>query len=233
MKWVHWCLLFIASFLVVGLSSCDPTQFTTQAGQSPQVVGSTLGDPKTFNAALSQESPAVFGFIYEGLVDMNGITGEIEPALAESWEVSDNGLKLIFTLRDNLQWSDGEPLTVDDVVFSYNQIYLNDEIPTNSRDGLRVGTEGKLPEVRKLDNRRVEFAVPEPFAPFLRATGLEILPAHVLQSAVVERDANGSPKFLSTWGTDTNPAEIICNGPYRLKQYIPGERVVFERNPYY
>ncbi len=60
----------------------------------------------------------------------NGISGELEPGLAKSWEVSPDNLKITLTLRDDLKWSDGEPLTVDDVVFSYKNIYLNPEIPT-------------------------------------------------------------------------------------------------------
>lgn len=217
----------------IALNSCSLSQFRTEAAQTPQLVYSILSDPKTFNPALSQESPNIFGLTFEGLITENGLTGEIEPALAESWEVSDDNLRITYTLRDGLKWSDGEPLTVDDVIFSYQEIYLNDEIPTNSRDGLRVGESGALPTVRKLDDRRIEFAVPEPFAPFLRATGLEILPAHILRETLTQRDSEGSPRFLAMWGTDTPPAEIICNGPYRLTRYVTGERVIFERNPHY
>ena len=76
--------------------------------------------------------------------------------------------------------------------------------------------------------------MPEPFAPFLRAAGtLAILPAHALRSSVLSVDANGNPKFLSTWGSDTNPNEIIGNGPYRIESYSPSERLVLQRNPYY
>jgi len=59
-----------------------------------------------------------------------------------------------------LKWSDGEPLTVDDVVFTYNDIYLNEKIPTDIKDILRIGKSRALPKIRKLDNRRVEFTVP-------------------------------------------------------------------------
>ncbi|NET37283.1 MAG: ABC transporter substrate-binding protein [Cyanothece sp. SIO1E1] len=223
----------LALVLAIALGSCNLAEFKTDAAQIPQIVYSVLSDPKTFNAALSKESPNIFSLTYEGLIDTNGLTGEVEPALAESWEISPDNLQIIYTLREGLKWSDGEPLTADDVVFSYNQIYLNEEIPTNSRDSLRVGEKGEFPQVRKLDGRRIEFTVPEPFAPFLRATGLSILPAHVLQAKVTTKDADGSPIFLSMWGTDTDPAEIIVNGPYQLTSYTTSERVIFERNPYY
>ena len=91
-----------------------------------------------------------------------------------------------------------------------------------------------MPKVRKIDNRRVEFTVPEPFAPFLRYTGgLAILPAHALRESIETKDSEGKPVFLTKWDTDTNPQEIIGNGPYSLETYIPGQQVILRRNPYY
>lgn len=224
---------FTAFGIATATNGCSLSRFRTEAAQIPQLVDSVLSDPKTFNPALSQESPNIFGLTFEGLITQNGLTGEIEPALAESWEVSEDNLRIIYTLRDGLQWSDGQPLTAEDVLFSYNEVYLNEEIPTNSRDGLRIGESGALPTVRQLDDRRVEFTVPEPFAPFLRATGLEIMPAHILRETITKRDGAGAPIFLSTWGTDTDPDKLVCNGPYRLTRYVTSERLIFERNPYY
>ncbi|MBV5259566.1 ABC transporter substrate-binding protein [Synechococcus moorigangaii CMS01] len=194
---------------------------------------SALSDPKTFNPALSAESPSIFGLTYEGLVSENPITGETEPRLAESWEFSEDQLSITFTLRENLQWSDGEPLTADDVVFSYNQVYLNEKIPTNSRDGLRVGIEGTLPRVEKVGDRQVKFTITEPFAPFLNNTALEILPEHILQESIEQTDSEGNPQFLGIWGVSTPPSQLVSNGPYRLKNYAVGQRLIFEPNPYY
>jgi len=226
-------LVLLAFVVAIALSGCNLAEFRTEAAQVPQIVDSTLGDPKTFNYALSNESPNVFGFIYEGLITEDGLTGEIQPALAESWEISEDKKRIVFTLREGLKWSDGEPLTVDDVVFSYNDIYLNKKIPTDIKDILKIGKSLLFPKVRKLDERRVEFTVPEPFAPFLRNTGLVILPKHALYKSVVTTDPKGNPQFLSMWGTDTDPTKIICNGPYTLERYNTSERVVFRRNPYY
>lgn len=228
------CFLGLLAFVsAIALSGCNPTEFKTEAAQVPQIVDSTLGDPKTFNYALSNESPNVFGFIYDGLITEDGLTGEIEPALAESWEISADKKRIIFTMRENLKWSDGKPLTADDVVFSYNDIYLNEKIPTDIKDILKIGQSRLFPKVRKLDERRVEFTTPEPFAPFLRNTGLVILPKHALYKSIVTTDPKGNPQFLSKWGTDTDPTKIICNGPYTLERYNTSQRVVFRRNPYY
>ncbi|MGF1521125.1 MAG: ABC transporter substrate-binding protein [Leptolyngbyaceae cyanobacterium] len=213
---------------IVGMSQFTPAQISPS-----QIVFSALSDPRTFNPALSQEYPNVFLYTFQGLITLDGETGEIVPALAESWDISEDGLTYVFTLRDGLQWSDGELLTADDVVFTYQEVTLNEAIPAPSRDIFRIGVERLLPTTQKLDDRRVQFNLPEPFAPFLRNTGLQILPAHSLQEAVSTFDSEGNSLFLSTWTTVTPPAEIVCNGPYRLKEYLPAQHVIFERNPYY
>ncbi|HEY9657396.1 MAG TPA: ABC transporter substrate-binding protein, partial [Allocoleopsis sp.] len=60
-----------------------------------------------------------------------------------------------------------------------------------------------------------------------------ILPAHALRQSIETKDAQGKLQFLSTWGTDTDPHQIVGNGPYTLASYTPGQRVVFTRNPHY
>ena len=200
---------------------------------SDRVVFSVISDLKTFNAVLSQESPNIFGLTYEGLITENPITGEKEPALAKSWEISQDKLKIVFTLRENLKWSDGKPLTAQDVVFSYNELYLNRKIPNNYRDGLRIGESGRFPIVEQIDDQTIAFTISEPFAPFLDTAEFPILPAHILKSTIDATDGRGNPLFLSTWGTDTPPRDIITNGPYQLKSYDTSQRIIFEKNPYY
>ncbi|MBW4625822.1 MAG: ABC transporter substrate-binding protein [Brasilonema octagenarum HA4186-MV1] len=219
--------------------SCNPANFKTQAAQVSQWVTGTIGDPKTFNYAFNQEYPHVFLFTAEGLTTLNGMTGKIEPALAESWEISDDKKLITFTLREGLKWSDGEPLTADDVIFTYQDIIFNPKIPTDWKDSLKVGSSGTFPKIIKIDNRRVEFTFPEPFSPFLYTTtgsstnSIGILPKHALEASLQSQDANGNPQFLSTWGTGTDPAKIIVNGPYKIERYVPSQRVVFRRNSHY
>ena len=210
---------------------------TAEAADKTQLIRSVIGEPKTFNYFLAQESSSTEALspVFEGLIsiDYSGGESKIVPALAESWVVADDGKTITYTLKENLKWSDGEPLTVDDVVFTYNDLILNPAVPTDTRDILRVGEEGKLPQVRKLDARRVEFKIPEPFAPFLRVTGIAIMPKHILEETVTTKGTDGQLKYLSTWDTGTDPRTIIGSGPYRFKQFMPGERLVFERNPHY
>ncbi len=231
-------LLGLVLGVAIAISGCSLDQFRVSTTHVPELISSIVGDPKTFNSAISNESPNIFGLTYEGLVSQNPITSEVEPALAESWTFSEDQLTLTFTLRPNLKWSDGQPLTADDVVFTYNEVYLNKAIPTAVRDIFSIGEpdengERQYPKVRQLDERRVEFTTPEPFAPLLVATGTAVLPAHILREMVQKKDQGGNPLFNSTWQVGTDPAKIIVNGPYKLVRYSVSERLIFRRNPYY
>ncbi|MDZ8184008.1 MAG: ABC transporter substrate-binding protein [Nostoc sp. ChiSLP02] len=224
--------LVLACFLI--LVGCHPSKFQTKAARVSQIVLVSLNEPATFNYAINDSPYSVFSFIYKGLVDENPITAKLEPALAEAWSISPDRKRITFTLRKNLRWSDGEPLTADDVVFSYRDIYLNPKIPNIYKDFLRIANTEAFPSIKKLDELRVEFTLPEPFAPFLRYTErLAILPAHALRSSVFSYDARGNPQFMYMWGTNTDVQKIVCNGPYKIESYTPSERVIFRRNPYY
>lgn len=226
--------IVLAIAFSLGITACSIDQFKQASAQVPRIVIASSTDPKTFNYALNQSFPSVFYFIYDSLLERNLNTNELEPHLAESWEMSDDNLSVTFTLREGLQWSDGEPFTADDIIFTFNDIYLNEAIPAPTRDILRIGQSQTLPSVRKIDDRRVEFKIQEPFAPFLEYMGgAYVLPKHALEESIKTTDAQGQPLFISTWGTDTNPQEIIGSGPYRMVSYKPAERLIFERNPYY
>ncbi len=230
--WQNGLIIALLLLINIAISGCSPARFKTESASVPQVVFSSLSDPKTFNPPLSNESNT-FGYTFEGLTTQNGITAEVEPGLAESWEISPDKLRFTFTLRPGLKWSDGAPLTADDVVFTYNEVYFNPKIPNSTIDVLRIGPNRALPKVRMLDDLRVEFTLPEPFAPFLRTTGSEILPAHILRESVNKVNSKGEPEFLSMWGVDTPLEQLVGNGPYVLTNYQTNQRMVFRRNPHY
>jgi peptide/nickel transport system substrate-binding protein len=229
--------ILLSIFIAIALTACHPSNFLkAQASQGSQLVDAILTDPKTFNPILASDatSSSVGAMMFDGLVGQNPITGEIEAELAESWETSEDKLKIIFNLRKNLKWSDGQPLTADDVDFTYNQLYLNEAIPSGERDIIRVGQSKSLPKVRKINNLQVEFTISEPFAPFLGTTGaLSIYPAHILRESVTKLDPDGQPLFLSTWTVDTPPEKIVGNSAYKLKSYATSQRLIFAKNPYY
>lgn len=231
----RWLAFILSVWLILPLTGCNPVGLTANSERSPELVQAILSDPKTFNPVIATDatSASVGRQIFDGLVTQNPVTGEIEPALAESWEFSADNLQLVFTLRENLKWSDGHPLTAEDVDFTYNQLYFNPEIPASSRDGFKIGESKTLPQVRQLNKRQIEFTLPEPFAPFLGATSSVILPAHVLRPTVEQKNSEGNLDFLNTWTIDTPPTEIPANSAYKIASYATAQRVVFEANPYY
>nr|WP_319418772.1 ABC transporter substrate-binding protein [Pleurocapsa sp. FMAR1] len=221
--------------LLIPLTACNPAALTANPNQPPELVMTILSDPKTFNPVIATDetSSSVGGMLFDGLTTQNPITGEVKPALAKSWSISDDNLEIVYTLRPNLQWSDGYPLTADDVVFTYNQIYLNPDIPTGMRDILKIGQSEGFPEIIKINDLQVKFTIPEPFAPFLEVTGASIYPAHILRETVEQKGKDGNLKFLSTWSLDTPPENIVASSAYKLKSYATSERLVFEANPNY
>ncbi|MGK7874878.1 MAG: ABC transporter substrate-binding protein [Xenococcaceae cyanobacterium] len=110
------------SCLLTLTGGCSPTQFKTKTAQVSQLVLVTPSNPTTFNYPLSQSPYSVFPFIYEGLVTENGITAELEPALAESWEISPSRRRITFTLRSGLKWSDQIGIKADLQVLSFNLV---------------------------------------------------------------------------------------------------------------
>ncbi|NEU74914.1 ABC transporter substrate-binding protein [Hassallia byssoidea VB512170] len=228
--WRFWLLVILVTTALI-VFACNQIHLQRPSTPTNQLITSIVGEPQTFNAALNQTGVNIFGLTYEGLVRENPVTG-IEPALAESWKISDDKLRIVFYLRSGLKWSDGKPLTADDVVFTYNNVYFNNEISLIATV-FQIGIRGELPKVRKLDEHQVEFILPEPYVPFLGLTTAEVLPAHALEASVKTKDKQGKPMFLTKWGTDTSPTQLIVNGPYILERYDIGQRLVFRRNPHY
>jgi peptide/nickel transport system substrate-binding protein len=185
-----------------------------------------VSDPRTFNPILAQETTSTgpLGSLFDGLVEDNGETTQTEPALAESWTVSKDGRTWTFVLRQGLQWSDGAPLTADDVLFTFRVIY-DKRIPNSLADVLTVA--GKPIDVTKVDSRTVRFHTAEPFGPFLRSIGIPILPRHKLLAAYE------AGRFTQTWGVNTPPRELVGSGPYIMTEYRPAQRIVYVRNPHY
>lgn len=192
-------------------------------------------DPKTFNPLLAQEtsSSTPMSLVWDGLTTTNGETGEPEGALAYQWQVSPDGLTYTFDLRRGLKWSDGQPLTADDVVFTFNDLVANPKIPSDWGDVIKV--DGKLPVVKKVDADTVSITTAKVHAPFLRVIGaVSILPKHVLAQTVTETDKTGAPKFNLTWGLDMQDlSQIVGTGPFMFKEYKVAQRLVMTRNPHH
>ena len=197
----------------------------------------TVSEPLTLNLAIGNDasSSGVLGYLFEGLTETSWLTDRVEPALAESWERSDDGLTWTFHLRKDVRWHDGEPFTAQDVEFTFNRIIYNDDIPASSRSSFNFRfldeESGEWREekmtVTAPDDHTVQCVLPVSFAPFLRSMGTAIYPKHILEKHVDDGT------FASTWDIDTYPSEVVGTGPFTIERYVPGERVVMRRNPDY
>jgi peptide/nickel transport system substrate-binding protein len=186
----------------------------------------TTSDPKSFNPIVAQETSTtqITSLIFEGLTRTHPLTLEVLPNLAQSWETED-GKEWIFFLCKDVFFNDGEKFTSDDVVFTFNSLVYNPDIPTSSSDIFTL--EGEKIRVEKIDDYTVKFTLPFEFAPFLRALSQEILPQHKYLGLVNEK------KFTFSMGLDSKPDDIVGTGAFKLKKYVPGERVSLEKNPFY
>jgi len=223
-------VLTVLLFAVVAAIAAEPEYivepYTGRYGGT--LFLSTTSGPKTLNPANAQETSStdIIGWFLEQLVDFDKNGGIRGGQLAKSWEVSEDGRSYIFHIRKGLKWSDGHPFTAEDVYFSFAKIWTN---PDNAGDTYDVITddEGNPPTVELIDEYTVKITYNKPFAPGLRYVGsVDILPKHALEEAV----NNGT--WLETW-TVADIDKIVGMGPFIVKEYTEGVRIVLERNPNY
>lgn len=238
-------LLLVAALVVVALWLKSPGLFrkaqpqaaqdaaathAAAAGQSARggsLVSSIRSEPRTFNRFVSPDSTIenVTFLTQSRLARVNRQSLDLEPMLAESWTLGDDNLTYTLKLRQGLKFSDGAPFSSADVVFSFRAAY-DEKTAGPLGDTLRIG--GKPLEVRAVDANTVTIRFPAPFGPGLRILdNLPIYPEHLLEEAL------NTGTFGQAWGTATPPDKIAGMGPFRLREYQPGHRMVFDRNPHY
>jgi peptide/nickel transport system substrate-binding protein len=192
-----------------------------------RLVVSLRAEPKTLNPLTAAEtiSREVIAAMQADLIHINRSTQLTESALAKSWKISSDGLQYTLTLRQGLRFSDGHPLDADDVLFTF-RVYLDENIHATQRDLLIVG--GKLITVRKVDAQTLVFQLARPYGVEERLfDGIAILPRHLLEKPYQEG------KLSQLWTPSTPPNQWAGLGPFRLKEYVAGQKLVLERNPYY
>lgn len=213
------------------ITIADVDYLQSQAGigiYGGSLVASTIGEgPKTFNPFNTKDniSAMMSEIMYDGLLTTHPVTGQPIPKLAKSFSV--NGNDYIIHLRHGIKWSDGKPITADDVVFTWQNIIFDGFGNTSTRDSIII--DGKLPTVKKIDDYTVEFKTPQPFAPFIRMLSTPIAPKHIFEPAVKK----GKEYFETFLSTNIDPKILVISGAFKLKEYVPAQRVVFERNPNY
>ncbi len=232
------CFILISLFA----ASCGSGPVTTPGNSSvskpePRTAGTRGGSltyrltspPKTFNYLLAADEPSLvtsFFLLNSRLIEFDHQSQKYNPALAETWKMSDDGLTVDIKLRENLMFSDGHPLTADDVIFTLNGLY--DE-RTNSpafRDAMLIG--GKKIESKKLDDLRLQLIFPEKVAAVENyLDNLAVMPKHKLEADLI------AGKLAEAWKITSDPQSIATSGPFTVESAEPGERITLKRNEHY
>jgi peptide/nickel transport system substrate-binding protein len=192
-------VLMLLSFQVQSAALCT----TTIPSSGGTYIEGMVGSPLVLNPLLSDNYPVdreLTNLIFDGLIKFDE-TGQIQPALAEEWSISDDGLVIGFKLRDDLVWHDGVPVTAEDVAFTFG-LLQDPEFPSLPAlvDLWRPIT------IQVVDEDRIEFTLPQPYAPFMGALTRGILPRHLL-SGVPAAELATSAFNLAPVGT----------GPFRIE----------------
>ncbi len=199
-------IVFLAVLIVFGLAAC---------GQQGQPDGSTLiygsGDYTSINPIMNEHCE-IKHLLFDGLVARDG-EGALIPALAESWVYDDASMTYTFTLREGVQWHDGEAFTAEDVKFTIEAIMD----PNNGSENYPNYEE--VAEIRILTDHEIAFVLSEPNFAFPDYMTMSILPEHLLQG----EDMWESDYFKAPIGT----------GPYKLESWDVGQSIHMVKNENY
>jgi len=210
--------------LMVLIASCsgsdrDEGDIAVREGQDVPAYGDILvegsiGDASNLIPLLATDnaSHSISGLIFNGLVkydrDLN-IVGD----LAESWDISKDGLVITFRLRKGVRWHDGQPFTAEDVLFTY-RLTIDPKTPT-----AYAGDFLKVKKAEVLDSHTFRVTYDKPFAPALMSWGSSVMPKHLMEGT----DVTKSPLARHPIGT----------GPYRFKEWKTGQKIALVYNPDY
>ncbi|HQJ30061.1 MAG TPA: peptide-binding protein [Syntrophales bacterium] len=219
---VRMVISVLTALALMVLIACDsrnvgaPADSTSGSGPAygDIIVEGSIGDASNLIPLLSSDSTShqIAGLVYNGLVkyDRNlKIVGD----LAESWEISPDGLNIVFHLRKGVKWHDGHPFTAQDVQFTY-QVTIDPKTPT-----AYAGDFLKVKKLTVLDDHTVRVSYDKPFAPALMSWSSPVLPRHLLAG----QDIISSPLSRHPVGT----------GPYRFREWVAGQKIVLAANPDY
>ncbi|GAU08992.1 peptide-binding protein [Desulfoplanes formicivorans] len=185
-----------------------------QAVPGGRIVLGSIGEPSNLIPPLASDgaSHELAEYLYVALLRYNKNI-ELEPWAARSYEVLDGGQRLRFTLRDDIRWFDGQPLTTEDVEFTY-KLMIDPETPTAYAENFKA-----IKSFNLIDKYTFEVTYDRPFARALLTWASLILPKHVLE----KENLLDTPYSRNPMGA----------GPYRLKEWEPGRRIVLEANEDY
>lgn len=232
---VRLCGLIVISFLC----ACE-RQTLVDIGNQQQVLYFANGteisglDPHGTNGLPEAR---IISALYEGLVAKDPKTLEIVPALADRWEISDDGLRYSFHIRDNARWSNGDPVTAQDFVNGWRRGLMptlgNESVSAlllikNAAKFYRQEiTNPDLLGVKAKSDKELLIELERPTAYFLQL--LDYIALFPLHTASIEKyGAIDDP--ANPWA---KPGRVVSNGPFILKEWVPGRSLIVEKNPYY
>lgn len=214
-------LLLIAALCVV--AACRPAK--------PRALNYRVAtSPKTFNYLIveNDEPTLIVAFYLMGgrLVEFDHAKRQYVPGVAETWKPGDGGRGMELTLRDGVKFSDGHPLTAEDVVFTLRALYDERTAAPLFRDAMLIN--GRQIEAVAIDARRLRLTFPEPVAlPEGYLSNLVVMPRHAL-----EADFNQGT-LRNAYSLTSDPRRIVTAGAFAAYSAVPGERVTLKRNPHY
>jgi peptide/nickel transport system substrate-binding protein len=224
-------LFTAAAALILITSACapaapaQPPAPTVQAQPQAQQQGGTVTIPIGADPTMNPWHPNAFVesiFVNRVLFDSLTKPGkDLNPApdLAKSWTASADGLAWTFQLRDDVKWSDGQPFTADDVLFTFNDIVLKKELGATG-----AGNFSAVQKVEAPDPKSVKFTLSRPFSalPSYLAYNAGILPRHAFQGQ------------SDPWAfTAFNKGTPVSSGPFKVESYTSGQSVTLTRNDTY
>lgn len=226
-------LIGLATMLVMsGMVGSSSAQSLCESMREPGVPGGrfvigVINDARTFNPIMTNEtsSSEVSDLLFTALSEYDNIAQKPYPALARSWQVSRDGLTWTWHLRRGARFSDGHPITAEDVLFSFMVAY-DSTLHQSIYDLLTP--HGRKMQVSAPDSYTVVTRIARPHALMVEAVGsLRILPRHVLEP--VWR----AGRFASSYGVSTPPESLVTSGPWKLKQFVSREKTVLTGNPFW
>lgn len=203
----------------------DPAPAPAPPAKKPAVGGELVAhipaDPDLLIPYFGKSAygAAVAGPVFgQGGLLMINEKNEPAPYFAKEWKASPDNLVWTFTLRDDIKFHDGKPLTAEDVVFSY-RIPMDKDYTGTSRSAF-----DRVQEVKALDPRTVQITLKEPFAPFLFTTvTAPVMPKHAFPADIKVNDIPKTEFAKKPFGA----------GPYKFVEWKPGQSVTLEAFPDY
>jgi peptide/nickel transport system substrate-binding protein len=229
MKRLRWFVGLVSIAMVAsacGGSNAPAPKATGSAGKIIEGgvfrIGSTNGiDSLNPFVGFNADSYTTYMYVYPYLVQYGpGAGSNFQGDFATSWTTSTDGTVWTFTLRDGAKWSDGQPLSSADALFSFNT-YLKYK---NGPAGYYAGTIAHLKSVAAPDATHFVLTYASPVANVLsQMQQIPILPEHIWRTY-----ATGDGKGLRTF---PNPAPVVAGGPFILQQFTKGASALFSPNP--